>query len=333
MDYLPISLRVKDRQCLIVGGGEVALRKASLLSRAGARLRIVAPDIDVGFSGFVGAELLPREYEAGDLEDAWVVVAATDDESLNARISADAGSRGVPVNVVDDPSRCTFVMPAIVDRSPILVAISSAGASPVLARTVRGDIEALLPPGLGALADLLGRHRGVLKRTLPALAERRTFVEAVLTSDVVALVESGAEREAEQLLLQRLNTREPSLSATGRVYVVGIGPGDPDLLTFAAQRLMQQADRLFYGLEVSEALLDRCRRDAHRNPMPGAALGGAAAFEPWQRAIQGAVDNGERVALLVPGRGDELLAHLVERGLREAWGLRAVLGVSIEICS
>lgn len=307
MDYLPVSLRLTDQPCLVVGGGSVALRKAALLSRAGARLKVVAPVIVEGIGEFSNAQVVTRAYEADDVRGARLVVAATDDANLNAQVAADATDRGVLVNVVDDPQRCTFVMPSIVDRSPMLVAISTAGAAPVLARMVRGDIEALLPPGLGPVSELLSRHRAAIKAALPELGARRRFMEALLSGMVVELAYAGDLAAAEAELRRLLDTQ--NVHALGEVAVVGTGPGDPDLLTFQAQRCMQQADHVLHRLDVSPAIVDRCRRDAARTQVPEG--GGVSTL--WDLARVHA-QRGERVVVLVAGDGKAAATHMQREG-------------------
>ena len=319
MDYLPVSLRLTAQPCLVVGGGLVALRKAALLSRAGARLKVVAPVIAEGFGELSNTQMVTRAYDAGDVEGARLVVAATNDAKLNAQIAAEATDRGVLVNVVDDPEHCTFVMPSIVDRSPMLVAISTAGAAPVLARMVRGDIEALLPPGLGLVSELLSRHRVAVKAALPELGARRRFMEALLSGVVVELAYAGDVAEAEAELLRLLATQ--NIQAVGEVAVVGTGPGDPDLLTFQAQRYMQQADHILHQLDVSPAIVDRCRRDATRTQVPEG--GGVSTL--WDLARMHA-QLGERVVVLVMGDGKAAAAQM-QRESASATYIRHVPGL------
>lgn len=295
MEYLPICVRVRERACLVVGGGEIALRKATLLSRAGARLRVVAPHVEPGFEAFEGVDIRTRGYAPEDLDDAWLAVAATDDKELNRRVSADAQARGVPVNVVDAPALCTFVMPAIVDRAPILVAISTAGASPVLARSLRGQIEALLPPGLGPLSALLGKERAALKARFPDVDERRVFTEQLVRGPVAEAATSGDMTRAEALLMAAL--AEPFERPKGQLTVVGVGPGDPDLLTLRAQRVMQEADRALYDAGIPVDVVDRCRRDAMREPVSGVT------GPDLEARILACVAAGERLVYLAPGDG------------------------------
>ena len=250
---------------LLVGGGDIALRKASLLARAGARLRVVAPDIlpelarlaDAG-----GGCVWRRGYAAADLSGALFAVSATDDDALNRRVRADATAAGVLVNVVDSPALCDFIFPALVDRSPLVVAVSSGGSAPVLARNVRAKIETSLPSALAQLSALCGRFRESVKAALPA-ARRRRFWEETLDGPAAEAALAGDASGAETLFadaLRRFAADKPA--QTGEVYLIGAGPGDADLLTFRAHRLLQKADVVVYDKLVSAEVLELARRDA-----------------------------------------------------------------------
>jgi len=267
MDYLPLFADLKGRPCLLVGGGEVAARKAALLERAGARLTVVAPELCPALAERVRSGAVAhraRPFQEGDLADAALVVAATDDPRVNAAVSRAARARGLWVNVVDDPAASTFVMPAIIDRSPIVVAVSSGGRAPVLARLLRARLEAWIPAGYGRLARLAGRFRQAVQARLPTLAARRRFWESVFEGPIAERVLAGDEDGAEAAMARLLEERAEAPESPGEVYLVGAGPGDPDLLTFRALRLMQKADVVLYDRLVAPAILDRVRRDAER---------------------------------------------------------------------
>ena len=255
--HFPVFLKLAGERVLVVGGGEVALRKVRLLRETGARIEIVARAVhaEIAALGFAAAA---DSFAAEQLEGCRLAVAATDDAALNAAVARAAQARGIPVNVVDDEAASTWVMPAIVDRAPLLVAIGSGGTAPVLARRLRERIEALLPAAFGRLAAFLGRMRPRL-RALP-VAPRRALVERFLDGPggerVLAGDETGAERALEALLA--------GAPPAGEVYLVGAGPGDPDLLTFRALRLMQQADVVLYDRLVAAPILELVRRDAER---------------------------------------------------------------------
>lgn len=203
MDYFPVFLRLKQRPCLVVGAGEVGARKAMALLDAGAHVRVVAPEACAELAATAAAGKLTwerRGYAASDLRGAALVIAATEDRALNARVSRDAQDAGVPVNVVDDPDLCSFIVPAIVDRSPVLVAISTGGASPALARHLRARVEAAVPEGAGALAALLAEARSRVRDVLPAAAERAAFWERVVGGEVGALGLVGRLEDARRAL-------------------------------------------------------------------------------------------------------------------------------------
>lgn len=264
MEYLPLFFRLKDQPVLLVGGGQIAMRKAKLLLRAGARLTVVAREICAPLAQMTeaqGGQLVIGEYHAALLDGCVLVVAATDDETLHQNIHYDAVQRRLPVNVVDCPSLCTFVFPAIVDRSPIVIGISSGGASPVLARMLRARLETLIPNGYSQLGALAGRFRDQVKARFSGVNQRRKFWESTLQGQVAEQAFAGRMDVAEKLLQSKLDEGDPT-HQVGEVYLVGAGPGDPELLTFKALRLMQQADVVLYDALVSEAVLDLCRRDA-----------------------------------------------------------------------
>lgn len=264
MDYLPLFFDLKNRQALLVGGGDVALRKARLLVRAGARVRVVSREVHAELDELIerhGGQVIIGEYHPALLDDVALVIAATDDESLNERVHYDAVARSLPVNVVDNPPLCTFVFPAIVDRSPIVIGISSGGQSPVLARLLRARLETLIPSGYSRLGKLVGGFRDRVKARFSSVNARRKFWEEILQGEVAERVFAGRDEEAAELLEQALDTADGG-RGVGEVYLVGAGPGDPELLTFKALRLMQQADVVVYDRLVSPQVLDLCRRDA-----------------------------------------------------------------------
>ena len=265
MDFLPIFLNVRGQPALVVGGGEVAARKAALLAKAQARVTVVAPELGDALGAAVKAGEIAhraRAFEPHDLDGFSLVIAATDDEAVNREVATAAKARRLPVNVVDRPELCTFVMPAIIDRSPVIVAVSSGGSSPVLARVLRARLESLIPSGYGRLARLVAGFRDEVKRRFKSGNDRRVFWEKVLQGPIAEMMFGGREDAARNALRQALsNDGKP---AVGEVYLVGGGPGDPDLLTFRALRLMQQADVVVYDRLVSQEVLDLVRRDAQR---------------------------------------------------------------------
>ncbi len=265
MDWFPIFVDLNDTPCLVVGGGVVAARKAAQLVGAGARVRVVACRI----GGVIGAmanrgmlEASARGFDGSELDGTRLVVAATDDRELNRSVAEEARQRAIPVNVVDDPELCSFIMPAIVDRSPLIVAIGTSGAAPVLARTVKTKIEAILPARLGGLAALMGRWRTAVSRAITDPAARRRFWERVATGSVASRALAGDEAGAERLLAEEICNTAASAQTAGEVYIVGAGPGDPSLLTLRALQLMQQADVVLHDRLVSAEILALVRREA-----------------------------------------------------------------------
>ena len=266
MELLPIFLDVKRKPCLVVGGGRTALRKVTSLRRAGARVLVVAPELSRQLAELAGAGAIQheqRQFEAPDLQGIVLVIAATDDRSVNRQISRLARERDIPVNVVDQPADCSFIMPSVVDRSPVVVAVSTSTASPVLARLLRSRLESLIPAGYGRLGELCGRYREAVKTRFGDQRDRRRFWDRVLQGAVAERIFSGHLEEADAAMERELAADQPS-NGSGEVYLVGAGPGDPDLLTFRALRLMQQADVVVYDRLVAKPILDMVRRDARR---------------------------------------------------------------------
>lgn len=266
MDYFPVFLDLKKRRCLLVGGGDVATRKGRLLVKAGAILRVVAPQISAELRELVQqcqGEMNLREYHASDVDDCVLAIAATDIDSLNQVISQDAKAKHIPVNVVDSPALCTYITPAIIDRSPLVIAISSGGESPVLARLIRAKLETLIPTSYGKLAQFASRWRERIKHRFADTDQRRRFWEKILQGPAAELVFNGQDAQADTLLSDAIHQEDDSLTQ-GEVYLVGGGPGDPELLTLRALRLMQQADVVLYDRLVSDGVMELVRRDAER---------------------------------------------------------------------
>ncbi|MGP3789823.1 siroheme synthase CysG [Pseudomonas sp. B392_1p] len=322
MDYLPLFHKLQDRRVLVVGGGEVALRKARLLADAGATLRVVAPEVLDELhelAGQGGSQVMLRGYQVGDLEDVVLVIAATDDEPLNAHISQQAQARGIPVNVVDAPALCSVIFPAIVDRSPLIVAVSSGGDAPVLARLIRARIETWIPSSYGQLAGLAKKFRARVKALLPDVQQRRVFWEETFQGQIAESLFAGKPAEAERLLEEKLGAGKPK--ALGEVYLVGAGPGDPDLLTFRALRLMQQADVVLYDRLVAPAIIELCRRDADRIYVGKQRSEHAVPQDQINRRLVELAKAGKRVLRLkggdpfIFGRGGEEIEELAAEGI------------------
>jgi uroporphyrin-III C-methyltransferase/precorrin-2 dehydrogenase/sirohydrochlorin ferrochelatase len=322
MDYLPVFLNIRAQRCLVVGGGEVAARKAAMLLRAGAHVHVVAPEIVHALQEKLhaahGSFRLGR-YEAADLDGMALVVAATDDHELNRHVHGDCRARQLPVNVVDNPALCTFIFPSIVDRSPLMIAVSSAGTSPVLARLLRARLETTIPAAYGRLAALCGEFRDLAKATFPDTNARRAFWEKQLQGRFAELVYAQREDEARDFLRREFSALHPAQA--GEVYLVGAGPGDPDLLTFRALRLMQQADVVVHDRLVSQPILDLCRRDAEFIYVGKARADHAVPQEDINQLLVRLARKGRRVCRLkggdpfIFGRGGEEIEELAEAGI------------------
>jgi uroporphyrin-III C-methyltransferase/precorrin-2 dehydrogenase/sirohydrochlorin ferrochelatase len=264
MDFFPIFLNLKNRSCLVVGGGAIAERKTALLLKSGADVTLVAPELCQNLTTWrdMGRYThLEREFQDEDMTGHHLAIAATDDPNVNRRIAEVAENLRIPINVVDQPELCSFIVPSVIDRSPVVAAISTGGASPVLARLIRSRMESLIPAGYGRLAELCSRFRQRVKARFADPTQRRLFWDRVLEGGVAERVFSGHDEEADQLMEKVLNSPLSS-NQMGEVYLVGAGPGDPDLLTFRALRLMQQADVVIYDRLVAKPILDMTRHDA-----------------------------------------------------------------------
>jgi uroporphyrin-III C-methyltransferase/precorrin-2 dehydrogenase/sirohydrochlorin ferrochelatase len=338
MEALPIFMKLKDRRCVVIGGGEVAARKVKMLLKAEALVEVVAPALHHELADLLtagGIRHLPAHFAAGQLDGACLVVAATDDETVNQAVSKEAKARNIPVNVVDAPDLCTFTMPSIVDRSPLVIAISSGGAAPVLARLLRGRLETLIPATYGRLASLAADFREAVKQRFATTQERRIFWENALSGPVAEMVFSGREDAARSALAESLAGPEGQ-GSYGEVYLVGGGPGDPDLLTFRALRLMQQADVCVHDKLVSQEVMELVRRDAELIYVGKARDRHTLPQEEINQLLVRLAREGKRVLRLkggdpfIFGRGGEEIETLMEQGIpfQVVPGITAANGVS-----
>ena len=338
MQALPIFINITDRLCVVVGGGDVAVRKVGALLKANATVTLISPEICHELQVLVDAQKIhysATRYRAADqLQGACLVIAATDDHDVNTAVSNDAKALNIPVNVVDSPSLCTFTMASIVERSPIVIAISSEGNAPVLARYIRTKIETMLPEGYGRIAHIAGEFRDKVKAKFPTTQQRRIFWEGILQGPIVERILSGQEAAARTAL-------EDALSATpsqqhGEVYLVGGGPGDPDLLTFRALRLMQQCDVCVYDKLVSPEVMELVRRDAELIYVGKARDQHTLPQEEINELLAKLALEGKRVLRLkggdpfIFGRGGEEIETLMARGVpfQVVPGITAANGVS-----
>ena len=263
MEHLPIFINLKQKPVLVVGGGDIALRKINLLIKAQARVDCLSPFFCEGMNSLSRdnyVNLINKSFEPADIKDYSVIIAATDDATVNSSISSIAHDKRIPVNVVDSPALSSFIMPSIVDRSPVIIAVSSAGKAPVLARIIRAKLETVIPSAYGILAEIAGEYRQKVKDRFSKIKDRRAFWEATFSGVIAEKVFSGRINEAKDDIEKQLN--DSVEMELGEVYLVGAGPGDPDLLTFKALRLIQQADVVLYDRLVSKGVMDLVRRDS-----------------------------------------------------------------------
>lgn len=346
MNYFPVFFDLTEQVVLVVGGGEVALRKVLLLERSGAAVTLVAPQVHPELQERAAAgkiNLAVREFVPDDLHGARLVIVATSRRAVNRWIASLSEARNIPVNVVDDREASRFIVPAIIDRDPVLVAVSTAGTSPVLARRLRERLEAVIPKKIGELAVWLRALRHSARRRLRNTDERRRFFENIVDGPAARRFIEGDAHGAQRLAQQLLATTAGSPRAAGDVTLVGAGPGDPELLTLKALRALQDADVILHDRLVPETLLDLSRRDAERISV-GKAAGsiGSSQQEINALLIEHAL-QGKRVVRLkggdpfIFGRGGEELEALSEAnipfsvipGVTAASGCAAYAGIPL----
>lgn len=333
MRYLPIFLDVQNKRCALVGGGEIAARKLAWLRAAGAHVRIIAPEAMNDLHPEIIIQLeaehpegavthLRARFVPAHLDGCELVVSATDDAAVNTSVAMAARARNLPVNVVDDPAQCSFIVPAVIDRDPMTIAISSSGTSPVLARWVRSRIESLIPSSIGRLAAFFGMKRGAVQTRLPDIGARRRFWETQLETPLPELIAQGRIDEAHALFQTNLSDANTQNDlGQGRVYLIGAGPGDPDLLTFRALQRLQQADVVVYDRLVSPAVVDLARRDAVRMYVGKCRDAHSVPQEEISQRLVELARAGKIVARLkggdpfVFGRGGEEIEALAAAGL------------------
>ena len=347
MEQLPVFLNLRGWPCLVAGAGQVGAGKAEVLIAAGGRVRMVAPEAgaraaELARDGLV--ELRLGRFEESDLDGQRIVVAATDDRALNRRIVERAEVRGILANSASDAKLGHFSMPAIVDRSPVLAAVSTGGASPSLARYVRARLETLIPQSFGRLAELARACRPEVNARLPRISDRRAFWDRVFGGPIAEMAFAGRLEEARAALEAALEAEDGAPPvATGEVFIVGAGPGDPDLLTFRAMRLMQQADVVVYDRLVSPGVLALARRDAEKIYAGKQRAEHALRQPDINRLLVRLAREGHRVLRLkggdpfIFGRGGEEIATLADEripfqvvpGVTAATGCAAYAGIPL----
>lgn len=325
MDYFPLFINLKNKNCLVVGAGEIAARKIELLAKAGAKITVIAPEISASVMQLAAnnsyIEISIKKFNAADISQQRLIISATNQADINALVATTADAHNIPINVVDSPALCSFIVPAIIDRSPVVAAVSSGGASPVLARLLRTKLESLIPPAFGRMAKLAEKYRALVKENISPPAQRRIFWEKFLQGSIAELFYSGKEAEAESRLKNTILNRPEQLDNTGEVYLVGAGPGDPDLLTFRALRLMQQADVVVYDRLVSSEILQLIRRDAEKIYVGKQRDKHSLVQESINELLARLAKEGKHVVRLkggdpfIFGRGGEEIETLVEQNI------------------
>lgn len=325
MKYFPTFLDSQQLQCLVVGAGEVAARKIELLLKTEATISVVAPRVCATIKEFKdnnSIELFERTFEEQDLDRKNLVFVATDDKLLNQRISEMAQQRNLFVNVVDNTPFCTFITPSIVDRSPIIIAMSSGGVAPVLLRYLRQKLESVIPSNISRLGKFAEKFRDKVKSTLRTVDQRRVFWEEVFEGDVAESITQNNGLRAEQKFHALLEKEAENTQINGEVYLIGAGPGDPDLLTFRALRLMQKADVVVYDRLVSPQVLELVRRDAEKIYAGKAKSNHTLPQEDINLLMVEKAKQGQRVVRLkggdpfIFGRGGEEIETLVDHQIQ-----------------
>ena len=346
LDYFPAFLQLDDRRCLLVGAGEIAARKARLLLAAGAKVTVVAPDSGAVIADMVATDrlrVLKRKFRAADVDGQWLVVSATGDPAVQQAVKRAADNARIFCNCVDDADNSSYITPAIVDRSPVVVAISSGGAAPVLARKIRAQLESLLPASIGFLAAVARDWRDKVSGRITDSFGRRRFWERVFDGRIASALESGGTDAAQQAISQLLDEVSEASDNRGEAWLVGAGPGDAELLTLRALHALHAADVILHDRLVSDAVLALARRDAERiavGKMPGSRQNSQ---ERINDLLVSLVASGKRVCRLkggdpfIFGRGGEEvealdaagLAYQVIPGVTAAAGCAAYAGIPL----
>ena len=329
MQNYPIFVDLQNQPCLVVGGGEVAARKIRLQLAAGAKITVISPKLGRTILQEMSADIthISREFKESDIEGYRLITAATDDADVNRTVSILAQERNIPVNVVDQPELCSFITPSIVDRGVVTIAISTGGGAPVLARTLRSEIEAFIPSNYGKLALAMQQNRDNAKQMFPDEDQRRIFWDGILQGEISEMFLSGREDQGKQALANafELVKNDPEGAQKkmkqGEVWLIGAGPGDPDLLTFRAIRLMRQCDVVLHDALVSPEILNLCRRDADRIYVGKRRANHAVPQEGINQLLIDLAREGKRVVRLkggdpfIFGRGGEEIEELVDANI------------------
>ena len=348
MKYFPFFMELSKQSVLLIGGGEVAERKLDLLLKANAKLTIISPQFTDYILSLIknnkNITAITSNYKSEYMDDSFsFVIAATNDESLNEEIASQANQKGILVNVVDKPNICDFIFPSILERGPITVAVSTGGSSPVLARLLRTKLETMIPGAYGRLAKIVSENRIPVRKKLVNSKSNRIFWEQMLNGKFVELILSGQDSEAVNYLNKEINNFDEEKKGEGEVYLVGAGPGDPDLLTFRALRLMQQADIALYDRLVHPTITDLIRRDAQKVYVGKQRDNHTVRQEEINSLLVKYAKQGKRVLRLkggdpfIFGRGGEEIDTLVDNnisfqvvpGITSASGCSAYSGIPL----
>ena len=324
MDYLPVFLKLTDQPVLVIGGGAVAARKAELLLAAGPIVTVVAPELSPAMRVLVDKhqlQWLAREFQEADLAGAKLALAATDSVDVNTAVYEGALALNIPVNVADQPELCSFILPAIVDRSPAIVAVSTGGRSPVLARYLKSWLERQLPFGLPNFTSLLGEMRDRVKARFSDTEQRRRFWDHIIDGPIGSAALAGQMDGARERIGEALDTWDEKAQSRGSVFLIGAGPGDPELLTLRGQRLLQRADVVLYDRLIPTRLLELCRREAELIYVGKQAKSHVVSQQTIGELLVTHASAGKCVARLkggdpfVFGRGGEELSDLIAAGI------------------
>ena len=320
MDYLPIFVNLKEQNCLVVGAGTIATRKIACLASAGAKITVIAKEISPSVASMKDLTLIQKSFVPSDLQSFKLVVSATNNDETNRLVAQSAKQQNIWVNVVDNPELCSFIFPAIIDRSPIIAAVSSGGAAPVLARLLRAKIESIIPSSYGQLATLASQFRKTVQQQINSPTQRRMFWEHVLQGHIAELVFAGKNQQAAQQIEQLIKNTE-NIQPVGEVYLIGAGSGAVDLLTFRALRLLQQADVVVYDRLVTPEILDLARRDSDKIYVGKQRKHHTLPQESINHLLADLAKSGKRVARLkggdpfIFGRGGEEIETLMQQGI------------------
>lgn len=323
MDYFPLFFNLKHKKCLVVGAGTIAARKIELIAKSGVKITVLSQSISpqvYDLQSQYNLELIEKTFQADDIIGFSLIISATNNIHVNQQVAESANQHKIPINVVDTPRLCDFIFPAIIDRSPIITAVSSGGSSPVLARLLRAKLETLIPHSYGNLARLAEKYRDKVKASIKNTQQRKIFWENTLQGSIAELVHADNLSQAENLLSQSIENTE-STAELGEVYLIGAGPGAADLLTFRALRLMQQADVVLYDRLVSSEILDLTRREAEKIYVGKQRKNHAVPQNSINELLVTYAKQGKRVVRLkggdpfIFGRGGEEIETLMQQNI------------------